>query len=1209
MGLSTALYAGISGLDRQQTGLDVIGNNISNANTFGYKSQRVLFNDMLYNTIKSGTAPTGASAGANPSQSGTGVNISTVDTDFRDGNLETTGISSDVAIEGNGFFVMSDGVQQVFTRDGAFNLSQSRELVSGSTGMKVQGWVATRDNAGNSTINSGGAITDVIIPVGDNRTAKATTEVVLNGNLNNAGPIATTGTILNSQRLFSATSDVEVVSAAIDLRDVYIKDPSGGVDNVRLFKGSGSASNGDKNVLTSGDRITVQMTKGGRPLEAIFVYGNNDFIDNTTGFSKPDDIADFGLESLDGTTLQDFMRWFDKAFGLYGMEAQGSSPDRNAANGIDGDNPNDLVDMGLDSTTPFTDETDASGFKFLMSNNGATVSNGTAQSPKVAYVGGSAEFNIKGGSGADVGIGSSYIDMDGDSAYNKTKDIMLDGVESYVATGNATVSKGYQGGTPINLNVRTFFSEAAGTTTVGSMIAGKAYIDANGSGTFNADTDTLITDAAVTSTDVLGAAATVAATSEATTGKIQLTMTSATIAASATLTANIARLSVGHFVENGTTRYYVDRIEKQTNGDYLITLNSSTTWTAGTATFQGAMLSTGGMGYTASSSTVVGSTVATMLNLPRGQKLDNKYQGVAIVDMTTDNEAGMAGSNFTLGDAKIRIATGIDGIKYAYIDSNGDGALTETVFNVRHDGANLYVDLDGNNAAAATTEVIGTSTLTTLTAYADNQKVFTDSTGNVYRKVPKIYANTEDKVYLDKNNKGVYDEVRYGVVKISGAFPVAGDPLTFSNGVTAALNAAVTAANTVTLTGDFFTGTSRPKISTGDTVNILGATYTVASTAVAAGVTTVTLTGAVAAVVANAPEIWVLDTSNKGVIPAGENIVVAQTATLATTATATLNRPNSTNINGQAAGSGRVQVRGNIGTVNEISNISYISGVDKVARNIFGASALADASGAGYSKVAASTGESVAQNLVVYDSLGKSHDINMSFALEKQDNDKSTWRWFAESADVTQKSGIFPAGDPRGLAPSVNVGSGTVTFDNYGRFLTAEGATPNSEAIIAIPLEGTNTQSALNIRPDFSILTGFANSAGSQIDVREQNGYAQGVMTRYTVNADGTITGIYSNGLTETVAQIALAAFANPDGLIRAGGNLFLQGSNSGNAMIGTAQSGERGAIRGEALEQSNVDITKEFTNMIVTQRSYQANARVITKADELLQELMSIIR
>jgi flagellar hook protein FlgE len=470
------------------------------------------------------------------------------------------------------------------------------------------------------------------------------------------------------------------------------------------------------------------------------------------------------------------------------------------------------------------------------------------------------------------------------------------------------------------------------------------------------------------------------------------------------------------------------------------------------------------------------------------------------------------------------------------MDVDGSGTQNEPVYRIHNDATNsgaMYIDLGQDGAYAAATDqlVSPTNTATDLSAFEDNAIVHTDSSGNQYRKVPYVYDKDHRSVYLDKNNKGVYDEVQFNILQ-------AGDATT--------------------------------------------------------------------------QNLWVIDDNNDGVVTAQDATVLstlANTDTSFTAATATFDRPNSTSINGLSSGSGRLQVRGNIGTVNELSDVSFISGVDKVERNIFGASALADTIGASASVVSSANGESVSQNIVVYDSLGQSHDVNMTFVLEAKDNDKATWRWFAETADVTRKNGIFPVGDPRGNAPSMNVGSGTVSFDNFGRFLSAQGATQNSEALIAIPLEGSNTDSTLNIKPDFSILTAFASSAGSQVDVREQDGFAQGVMDRYTVNADGTVTGIYTNGMTETVAQIALAAFANPDGLTRAGGNLFMVGSNSGNAMIGEAMTGERGAIRGEALEQSNVDITDEFTNMISTQRAYQASARVVTKADELLQELMQIIR
>jgi flagellar hook-basal body protein len=621
---------------------------------------------------------------------------------------------------------------------------------------------------------------------------------------------------------------------------------------------------------------------------------------------------------------------------------------------------------------------------------------------------------------------------------------------------------------------------------------------------------------------------------------------------------------VGHFFYANGETYYVSDVEySATTTITTITLDNSNGLAAADTlanmTFNVSNLTT--LGYTASTSSAVGTTVASTLNLPKGQKVDNKYQGMAITETMTDNEAGRAGSIFTGGDATMRIVAATeDGTasEFTYIDADGDGELSEKVYRVGHDGTDLFIDFDGDDSGAAAVQstgdgTIATSQLESLSAYADDEKVYTDASGNVYRKVPKIYDSSETSVYLDDHNKGVYDEVRYGIAK------------------------------SIDTTGD----------GAGDTILDRDGD--------------------------GAADLYVVDENGDGLVSAGENIVIStQTDTsgdlttvtdVSSSDTATLERADASIINGDSSGSGRIQIRGNIGTENEISGISFISGTNVVERTIFASSALADADGHGYSIESTANGESVSQNIVVYDSLGKSHDVNMTFVLETKDNDTATWRWFAESPDVTQSEGIFPVGDPRGVSPSVNVGSGTVKFDNFGRYLSSTGATTNSEAMLHIPLEGSNTDSALAIKPDFSILTAFASSTGSEVDVREQDGFAQGVMDRFTVNADGTVTGIYTNGMTEVVAQVALAAFANPDGLTRSGGNLFTVGSNSGNAMIGEAGTGERGAIRGEALELSNVDITDEFTKMIVAQRSYQANARVVTKSDELLQELMQIIR
>ena len=108
---------------------------------------------------------------------------------------------------------------------------------------------------------------------------------------------------------------------------------------------------------------------------------------------------------------------------------------------------------------------------------------------------------------------------------------------------------------------------------------------------------------------------------------------------------------------------------------------------------------------------------------------------------------------------------------------------------------------------------------------------------------------------------------------------------------------------------------------------------------------------------------------------------------------------------------------------------------------------------------------------------------------------------------------------------------------------------------------------------------------------------------------DGTITGVYSNGLRQPLGQLALASFSNPSGLEKAGSSTFRVGVNSGDAAVGLAGVGGRGVLNSGALEMSNVDLAEEFTGLIVAQRGFQANSRVITSSDEILQDLVNLKR
>src|SRR5690606_11705204 len=139
-----SMFAGVSGLKAHQTRMDVIGNNIANVNTAGYKSSRATFQDMLSQTIRAATAPTASRGGTNAVQVGLGVTLGSIDVKHTQGNTQSTGHMTDLAIEGDGFFVLGQGEQKQYTRAGIFGLDNGPEgnLVSLVNGMRVMGYKA-----------------------------------------------------------------------------------------------------------------------------------------------------------------------------------------------------------------------------------------------------------------------------------------------------------------------------------------------------------------------------------------------------------------------------------------------------------------------------------------------------------------------------------------------------------------------------------------------------------------------------------------------------------------------------------------------------------------------------------------------------------------------------------------------------------------------------------------------------------------------------------------------------------------------------------------------------------------------------------------------------------------------------------------------------------------------------------------------------------
>ena len=235
------------------------------------------------------------------------------------------------------------------------------------------------------------------------------------------------------------------------------------------------------------------------------------------------------------------------------------------------------------------------------------------------------------------------------------------------------------------------------------------------------------------------------------------------------------------------------------------------------------------------------------------------------------------------------------------------------------------------------------------------------------------------------------------------------------------------------------------------------------------------------------------------------------------------------------------------------------------------------------------TSTSFSNQIQVFDSLGTPQNLLITYTQPVPGAIPTTWNWTA--ADTN--------------APLVTVGSGSLVFNSFGK-LTAPAANP------AIgPVTWTNGTTS-NIT--FNVLTNGASnftglSSPSTTVSSSQNGFPPGTLQDLTVDQNGIVTGTFTNGQIQKMAQLAVSSFTNTNGLQQAGNNHWSQTLASGAPTIGLANQGGRGGILGSNLELSNVDVASEFTKLIVSQRGYQANAKIVTTTDELLQETLNLKR
>jgi flagellar hook protein FlgE len=331
-----ALFAGVSGLRNHQVRMDVIGNNIANVNTVAFKSSRVTFAESFNQLLQGATRPPANSGGRNPLQIGNGMNIASIDTKFTQGTIQGTGVQTDLAISGDGFFVVKGNGRTLYTRAGNFQFDANGRLVAPSNGFIVQGINA--DPLGN--FSSSSAVTDVDLSLNMKSPARATQNLTLAGNLNlNQQIIQTSPTtqsephqmsitvydtagqahnlVMTFNQVFTGTPPVpdntwtfSITSAsatveAIDNGSPPATAPLDANQGLVTFNASGQMvdfGNGLVSLSAEQVRIRVSPTSGGTPFDILLDPGTLNGIDGLSQFSNPSNAV---FTSQDGYTSGD----------------------------------------------------------------------------------------------------------------------------------------------------------------------------------------------------------------------------------------------------------------------------------------------------------------------------------------------------------------------------------------------------------------------------------------------------------------------------------------------------------------------------------------------------------------------------------------------------------------------------------------------------------------------------------------------------------------------------------------------------------------------------------------------------------------------------------------------------------------------------------------------------------------------------------------
>jgi flagellar hook protein FlgE len=1157
----------LSGLDAEEQALSVISNDLSNLNTTAFKTGTPVFSDLFYQML-------GTDGAGDPVQVGVGATMSSVDSPFTQGDISSTGVPTDVAIAGNGLFVLNQNGTQVYTRAGNFSLNAQGNLVD-SNGNNVMGYSAV-----NGVISTSQALSPIIISSGQTYPPNATANVQLDMNLDAADTslAPATGTLtIPPPTLPTAGQTVNIGGTIYTFATALT--PQSAADTVQI------GTDIQSTLANLAAAINAAPAGSGTAYSSATVLANASVTATANATTLSLKAINTGLA---GNSLASSTAWSAGSFGA--ADLTGGVNDQQATGTLLVPPPvptaGETITLGATTYTFATALTPQSAADVVLIDP-TSVQNTLANL--------AAAINLGAGSG---------------TAYS-----------SATSTANATVTATGTTATQITLQARN------------AGLAGNSDVTSTNwaTGNFNG------------ATNLGGGVDAVPATATFTVPAVTLPALDGTVAIGGTTYTFVqdqaALLAPNEVVRGADIQSTLTNLMNAINADPT---NEGITFTSGT-TANGTVSASS---PTATSLTLTAITPGSAGDSGATYATATSWTGgaFAVTHLTGGSSSGVAASaTFTppASDPADGNTVTIGGTTYTFVANAGEQTTPEDVLIVAGDISttlgNLAAAITANNSSSVT----ATANATTLSLQAiktgaggNSLGVSTTWSGALYAGgglaggVDAVAATGAFNVPLPLPTPGQTVNVG-GTVYTFADTPVANDAAntvaigpdvqTTMQNLMAAINLGAgsgTAYSTATEAQNAFVTASNP------TSNSLTLTATAVGTAGNNSVSTVTdwsggsfgaadLTGGVDAVAATGA--YTVPISLPGVgqtvtvggttytfVATAQDLAVPDEVVIGTDVGTTLSNLADA-ISATPAGAGITYATGTVAnsSVTVTGSTASTLALQAVQNGSAGDSVATATNWTGGSFAAGDlTGGTDAgtfsDSMTVYDSLGNSHVLSFNFTKSSAGN----WGY-----QIT-----IPAADVGATGNPQVVASGTLQFGPNGNLIL-----PSSD-VQGISVSGlADGAKTMTLNWQLFDAGGTPNitqtAEASATSGKDQDGYGAGTLQSYTIESSGIIDGVLSNEQTVPLGQIALATFPNYDGLTNLGSNDYGASLSSGAPSVGIPGSGGRGTLDGSSLEASNVDIATAFTELIQAERGYEANAKAITTADDVMQASIALIQ